>query len=652
MKDSKFFCFLSIAVICLFAIACGIDSSQEDIKYIAPPPPADAGPDYSIPPEKGGPGFSEIAEELGWTYGEPSYYLKSDDVKKGGRLTFALAGFPATFRTEGRDSADAVISMMGSVMYENLLGIDTLNLEYTEGLATHYKIEEDNQTFWFRINPNAMWSDGYPVTAEDVLYTWRLMVDETILSPYTNILYNEYEEPEIMSKYIIRVRAKSINWRLFLYFGVSMNIYPAHYLKHMDGSEYLRDYQYDTLPGTGPYALDHDRTRVGRYITLARRDDYWNRDHEAYKYYYNFDDIRINIVRDSRLELERFKRGELDFYIVGRASWWVNEFNFDEVERGLIQKKRIYTHAPQGISGFAFNMRRRPFNDINVRLAINHLFNRQKLIEQLFFNEYMHLDSYYPSSIYENPDNPIYRYDPSLAREYLREAGYTETDREGYLVHEQTGNRLEFELRITQDWNRIMAPVQEDFRAAGVKMDIAYADAITGFSLLMERQFSLHFMSWTGLFFPNPESSWHSNLAEPDHTNNITGFMNDRMDEICEEYNITFCPERRIELIRETDGILMEEVPYALAWYTPAQRIVYWNKFGTPKSYLSKTGDWRGILSSWWYCEEKHEQLQKARDERNMKLDRGEETINFWDKFDEAMKNNPDKTPQEIYDSL
>lgn len=640
-----------ILFIFLFGIACGIESGQEDLRYIPPPPPEDAGPDYSVPPEMGGPGFEDIAEDLGWIYGEPRYYLKSDDVKKGGRFTFALSEFPATFRTEGKDSNSVVIRMIGGLIYEPLLGFDSTTLEYSKRLATHYKIEEDNQTFWFRLNPDAMWSDGYPVTAEDVLYSWRLMLDEGILSPYINILYSNYEEPEIISKYIIRVRAKELNWRLFLYFGASMSIYPAHYLKNMTGSEYLRDYQYDALPGTGPYFIDRDRTRVGRYITIRRRDDYWNRYGEDYKYYYNFDEIRINIVRDSRLELERFKRGELDFYMVGRASWWVNEFEFDEVQRGLIQRRRIYTRSPQGISGFAFNTRRKPYDDINIRLAINHLFNRQKLIENLFFNEYDHLDSYFPNSVYENSDNPIYRYDSAKAREYLRKAGFAEKDREGYLINDR-GERLEFTLRISQEWNRIMAPVQEDFRAAGVKMDLAYADSTSLFTLLMERQFSVHYQHWGGLAIPNPESMWHSFQADHDNTTNVTGFKNERVDELCEEYNITFCPERRIEIIQEIDYILMNEVPYALGWFTSADRIVYWNKFGQPKSYFSMTGDWRDILTSWWYDEEKDQELQKARRDRNIRLDVGETTVRFWDKFEEKLEQYPDMDYQDIYDSL
>lgn len=649
MKYQRIICFMAIFSMFLFAVGCGSDT-QPDARWVAPPP-TETGPDYSVPPEKGGPGFEEIAEELGWSYGEPSYLSRNENVKKGGRLTFALSEFPPTYRTEGRDSNSAVISMIGGLIYESLLGLDSSTLEYYHGLATHFKIEEDNKTFWFRLNPNAYWADGYPVTADDVLYSWRLMVDEGILAPYINVLYNTYEEPEVISKYIVRVRAKELNWRLFLYFGVSMSIYPAHYLREMTGAEYLRDYQYDALPGTGPYYLDVDRSRVGRHVIITRRDDYWNRDHESYKYSANFDEIRINIVREDRLQLERFKRGELDFYFVSRASWWVQEFDFDEVRRGLIQRRRIYTHSPQGISGFAFNMRVPPFNDINVRLAINHLFNRQKLIENLFFNEYEHLDSYYPNTVYENPNNPVYRYDMRKAEQYLEKAGYTQKDRDGYLIN-QRGDRLEFDLRIDQGWNRIMAPVQEDFRAAGVKMNIQFADSTAMFKLLMERQFRIHYQSWTGLFFPNPESSWHSTLADPDNTNNITGFMNERMDEICEEYNVEFCPERRIELIRETDRILMDEVPYALGWYTPADRIVYWNKFGQPKGYLGKTSDWRAILSTWWYEPELDEQMQKARRDRSIQMEVGETTSKFWDIFDEMVEKHPEMTLQEIYDSL
>ncbi len=653
MKYRKLICIPAIIFLFLFIIACGGDSTKktQDTAVKELPPDIVSGPDHSVPAEMGGPGFEDIAEGLGWIHRESSFYLKSDEVKKGGKLTFALTEFPPTYRTEGKDANSAVISMIGGLIYEPLLGLDTLTMEYTRGLATHYKIEEDNQTFWFRIDPKAKYSDGYPVTADDVLYSWRLQVDEGILSPYSKILYEKYEEPEVISKYIVKVKAKELNWRLFLYFSVSMNIYPSHILKDITGADYLRNYQYKTIPGTGPYYIDTDASRVGRYIIIKRRDDYWDKDSEGYKYSANFDEIRINIVKDERLQLERFKKGELDFYVVGRASWWVEEFDFDEVKRGLIQKRKIYTHNAQGTSGFAMNMRVPPFNDKRVRLAVNYLFNKQKLIENLFYNEYLHLDSYYPGTVYENPGNPKYRHDVPKALELLNEAGYTKKDNEGYLINEN-GERLEFDIRIDQSWNRIMSPVQEDFRAAGVKMNIQYSDSTTMFKLLMERQFKIHYQSWTGLFFPNPESSWHSNLADPNDTNNICGFKNERMDEICEEYNVEFDIQKRIDLIRETDRMLMEEVPYALSWYAPYDRIVYWNKFGQPKGYLSKTGDWRGILSLWWYDEAKDAELQKAENDKNVQLEVGETEVKFWDKFDEEREANPEKTPQEIYDSL
>ncbi len=651
MKYRKLICLPAIVFLFLFISACGGDSSKKTQEAQGLPPGVEAGPDHSVPAEQGGPGFEDIAEDLGWIYREPSFYMKSDNVKKGGRLTFALNEFPPTYRTEGKDSNSAVISMIGGLLYEPLLGIDTLTLEYNRGLATHYKIEEDNQTFWFRIDPRAMWSDGYPVTSEDVLYTWKLMVDEGILFPYTNILYEKYEEPEIISKYIVKVKAKELNWRLFLYVSASMSIYPSHILKDMTGTDYIRDYQYTPLPGTGPYYIDTKASRVGRYLIIQKRDDYWDKDAESNKYYSNFDQIRINIVKDERLQLERFKKGELDFYVVGRASWWVEEFDYDNVQRGLIQKRKIYTHAPQGTSGLAMNMRVPPFNDRKVRLAINYLFNKQKLIENLFYNEYLHLDSYYPGSVYENPGNPKYRHDVNKALELLQEAGYTQKDKDGYLLNEQ-GERLEFDLRIDQSWNRIMSPVQEDFRAAGLKMNLQYSDYTTIFKLIMERQFKIHYQSWTGLFFPNPESSWHSNLADSNDTNNICGFKNERIDEICEEYNVEFDPQKRVELIRETDRILMEEVPYALGWYSPADRIVYWNKFGQPKGYFSKTGDWRGILSLWWYDEAKDAELEKARKDNNINLEVGETEVKFWDRFEEVMEAEPDRSAQDIYDSL
>ncbi|GAG39541.1 unnamed protein product, partial [marine sediment metagenome] len=110
----------------------------------------------------------------------------------------------------------------------------------------------------------------------------------------------------------------------------------------------------------------------------------------------------------------------------------------------------------------------------------------------------------------------------------------------------------------------------------------------------------------------NPESSWSSKLADEKHNNNLPGLKHSRVDELCRKYDVTFDREGQIKLIREIDSIIFRVHPYALAWYANFNRVLYWNKFGHPKTYFSKIGDYRGIKSMWWRDSDKEKSLDKA----------------------------------------
>ncbi|MBN1968140.1 MAG: hypothetical protein JXR48_15085 [Candidatus Delongbacteria bacterium] len=594
------------------------------------------GADSSISAELGGDGFEKIADSLGWQTNTDFTPTGDPNAVKGGTFTLSFGEYPSTLRIKGKDANSSAIWFIGGFMYESLLNLDGQTMNYSPGLATHWKIEDDLQTFWFRIDPRARWNDGNPVTSEDVLATWKLLVDEGILSPYHNQMYGTYEEPEIISKYIVKVKSKELNWRKFMYFS-GLQIFPNSHLSKIDGKGYLEKYQWKTLPGTGPYVIDENKTVKGQKIVLRKRSDYWAENDKRNIGVNNFNEIDIVVIRDEILSKEKFKKGEIDFFGVSRAQWWINEFDienpqppFDELTRGLVQKKKIYTFSPKGIYGLAFNTRKPPFDDVRMRQAFTMLWNFDELNNTIFFKQYSKMRSAYPGSIYENKDNIKYDYNPEKANMLLDEMGWANKDSEGYRIN-QAGERLELDMMIDQSNERIYTPYQSSLKNSGIKLNLKIADGNTMFQAVNERRFKIIPQSWGGLFIPNPESSMHSKYADPDNTTNITGFKSDRVDELCDEYNVCFDPKRRVEIVQEIDKIFSDSVQYAYAWYSKNSfRGMYWNKFGMPKSGLSYTGDAYDIASLWWIDPEKEAIVTKGMTDKSVTMPIEPVDLDYW----------------------
>jgi microcin C transport system substrate-binding protein len=306
--------------------------------------------------------------------------------------------------------------------------------------------------------------------------------------------------------------------------------------------------------------------------------------------------------------------------------------NFENVQRGLIQKRKIFNDTPRGFSGIALNTRRAPWNDARVRQAFAHLLNRELLIQKIFFNEYVPLDTYHPGSIYQNPDNPKMTFDPNRAMALFREAGWTERDAQGRLV--KGGRPLTVEvLYATQDHEPFLTIYQEDLRRVGIGLNLRLVTPETMFQLVSQRQFDTVVIGWGGLLFPNPETMFHSSFADVPNNNNLTGFKNARVDALLPVYDREFDAAKRAAIIREIDGIIANEHHYVLRWDAPFVRVAFWNKFGHPESYFTRVGDYTEPPTLWWIDPQKEQRLTEAMGNTSIKLPVGDTDNRFWEEY-------------------
>ena len=570
-----------------------------------------------------------------WTTNENPNSYGSKDAKKGGEISIPISEFPPTYRTIGKDTRLMIISLLEGLCYETLLSFDASTLQYVPSLATHWRISEDKQSYMFRIDKKAKFSDGHPVTAYDVLYTYKLITDKGIQDPALSSFYKDtFFEPEVLDKYTVRVRCKRASWRNFLYFS-GLTILPGHHLKKIDGREFLKKYKYYMMPGSGPYKLNLKASIKGRKLILKRRDNYWASNKQVNQGIYNFDKIKFIVVQDDRLKLEKFKKGELDFYIPSRAKWWLEELNenkFEALKRNQVLKKKIFNYKPLGMSGLAFNTLEPPFDDKKVREAFSKLWNVDQLLKQLFYEEYIRTTSYFQGTVYENNDNIRPRYDPQEAIKLLHDAGWTRNSNEQWLT--KNSKIFELDLAIDTSLNKVFTPFQQDLRKAGIKLNIINMTSQAIFKNVMKRKFKITYMGWTGSSFPNPESSLHSKYARLEETGNICGISLKEVDDICDTYNSSYKVPYRVSLLQKLDKILTGNYYYALGWVAPyALRASFWNKFSSPKASLSYAGDWRAVLALWWFDKKKNNALQCSFQDKNLKLP-DEDIINdYWKKL-------------------
>lgn len=545
----------------------------------------------------------EVFPQTGWE--EAPNPLASEWAQKGGMLVAYMGPYPKSFNYY-LDQNTMSAELFGQ-FYETLLTQHPLTLELEPLLASRCVLGDDRKTFTFFMNPLARWSDGQPVTAEDVCWTFATIMDPKNLTGPHKIGLERFDPPEVLDAMTIRFVAKEEHWQNLLTLA-GLQVLPQHVFADQDFN--LQNFEFPVV--SGPYRLGV--IQEGLQVTLERRPDWWAADLPRFQHVANFDLLRFRFFEERENAFEAFKKGELDMFPVYTAHVWANQTRGKNYDRNWIVKQEIENKKPVGFQGIALNLRRPPLDDDRVRQALAHLYHREKMNTTLMHGAYFLHRSYF-EDLYDAAtpcNNPFYEFNKGRARALLAEAGWQADPATGWLMKAGRPLRLRYLSRGGTD-DKFTAIFQEDLKDVGIDLVVEKKDWAAWSKDMDDYHFDMTWAAWSAGLFKDPESMWYSKEADRAAGQNITGYKNPAVDALIEAQRTEMDVQKRHAMVRRIDEQLTRDVPYILLWNKNDTRLLWWNKFGMPVDPLGKYGDERSAYNLWWYDPDAAADLAHAR---------------------------------------
>ena len=566
------------------------------------------------------PSTAEDLSSIEWVTNMDDPPIGDPAARKGGTFYTSMRAYPLTLRVVGPNANDAFASWKrANTMGFSLVTRHPTTDNYIPVMATHWSIQSDGRTIYYRLDEDARWSDGKPLTAADYVHTWHMMQSENIVDPFFNQYAKDYyEEVVAVEPYVLKVAGKFESWRPLDMFDIWAT--PQHAVTLEEG--FPERYNTAVLPVQGPYVLTEQE--AGQFVVFERLEDWWGKDKQYFQGMYNVDRIHIRVIDDNDRAFDFFKKGELSYYTVNTAKKWAEEMEFDAVKKGWAHRKRLFVDYPQGVYGFAMNLEKPIFQNKDFRKAIQYLFNFDEINEKLMYNAYYKQVSAFTGTEYENRDLVPYSFDPRKAREHLRAAGYEKRGEDGILVNAE-GGRAAFTLSYgSKGLERHMTVVKQTFQRFGVEMDLRLLEPGTAFRNGLEREYEMTIMSRTSGLFPGPHQYYASVYKETKNNNNNRAFGTAYTDSLIDVYRFDTDKSQRLAAMHELDAIIQDEAFYAPFWQAPFMRFLYWDGLVFPDSFFPKRTQGMTDWQVFWIDEDREARLQEA-----MAADRslGEDTV-------------------------
>ncbi len=476
----------------------------------------------------------------------------------------------------------------------------------------------------FHLNPKAHFSNGQPLTAQDVKFTFDTYQSKA--NAGLQMYISDLAKTEVLSKYQVKFHFKSDNNSEMPLILATLPIYSK---QDWQGKDFSRISMQPIL-GSGPYVID--RIDAGRSITYKRNPNYWGKDLVINRGRYNFDKIKYVYYRNLDIAFEGFKSGQYTLHEEMTARKWVTEYRFPAVMAGMVKKYRFQHHNPIATQSFIFNTRRSPFQDIRLRQALTYAYDFEWQNKALFYGQYRRLQSYFSNSELEARGTPSaaemqilkpllpglpplqrqgvmlnWKYPVSdasgfnrnnllVARQMLLDAGYPIR---GGQLYDRQGKPIQIEFLIHQDGlQRTLMPFVRNLKKLGIVVNIRQVDL----PQYIERMRRFDFDMTTGVMpqslTPGNEQAqlWGSAAADQVGNFNYAGIKSPAIDQVVQ--SVIRAPNRQQLVIRtRVLDRLLRAGYYQIPTYGKGENwLAYWNMYRQPqvKPKLS-TG-----IDYWW----------------------------------------------------
>ncbi len=565
---------------------------------------------------------------LGYAPGYPAgfhhFHYADPHARRGGELVLSAFGNYDGFNPfvlKGLSAAG-----LGDLVFESLMeqSLDEPYSVYAH-LAEDMELAADRRSVTFRLDPRARFSDGHPVTAADVKFSFDTLVSKAA-HPRYRFYWGDIRAATVLDARRIRFDFARVNPELHLIVA-QMPVFAR---------AWVGDRPFDKLAdrppiGSGPYVVEG--YELGRRVSYRRHPDYWARDLNTRRGMFNFDRIVFKYYKDETVRLEAFKAGEFEFLLENNSKKWARDYAGPPFESGRIRRLELKHRNNAGMQGFVFNLRRPIFGDRRVRRAIVLALDFEWSNQNLFYGQYTRCDSYFsnselaarglpqgeerallepfrkrlPPEVFTSEWRPPVTDPPGslranlrTARDLLAQAGWR---LDGGVLRDAGGRRLEFEVLLAQKgFERILAPFARNLARLGVRMTYRTVDVALYQRRIDTFDFDMTVENFGQSQSPGNElrSLWHSATADQEGSNNIMGLKDPVVDALIEK--IIFAPDRRrlVVAARALDRVLLHGEYLVPNWYIGTHRVAFWDRFGYPDTLplYYNAGSW--MLRTWW----------------------------------------------------